>query len=99
MLLAGSQSWANNGTANLSISGSVTGSGSPTLTNNGTGSGVLQFGGPIASSVTKLVQNSATSNLALRNPANSFANLEIKKGTVEMGNGGTVLGTGAVTLG
>ena len=98
-MLAGSQSWANNGTGLLLINNTVSGSGSPTLTNNGTGSGAVQVGGVIASSVIKVVQDSATSELSLRNAANAFSILEVKKGTVATGNGDNALGVTWATLG
>jgi fibronectin-binding autotransporter adhesin len=97
IIVAGSQSWANNGTGTVLILNSVSGTGSPTLTNNGTGSGQVALAGSWDSSVTKIVQDSATSQLALRNgfSANTFAGIvEIKKGTVSIGNGATNLGTG-----
>jgi autotransporter-associated beta strand protein len=103
--LNNSQSWTNNSSSNLIISGTVSGTGSPTLTNNGTGSGSVSIAGTLGSSVTKVVQDSATSTLLLRNGGgnNAFGSLEIKKGTVGFGNGGsfgaTNLGAGTVTLG
>ena len=105
IIVAGSQSWANNGTGNVLIVNSVSGTGSPTLTNNGTGSGIVLIAGTLGSSVTKVVQDSATSTLSLRNgfTHNTFGSLEIKKGTVSFGNsplfGATNLGAGTVTLG
>lgn len=95
----GSQSWANNSGNLFLVSSNVGGSGSPTLTNASTGTGAVQFGGIIAAGVTKIVQNSATSQLNLRNPSNAFGNLEIWKGTVGIGNGGAAYGNGAVTIG
>jgi autotransporter-associated beta strand protein len=95
--VAGSQSWAINGTRNVLIVNSVSGTGSPTLTNNGTGSGIMVLSGFLDSSVTRIVQDSATSQLNLRNgnSVNTFAGIvEIKKGTVSIGNGATNLGTG-----
>jgi autotransporter-associated beta strand protein len=103
--LNGNQSWTNNSSSLLTIHNNVSGTGSPTLTNNGTGSGSVSIAGTLGSSVTKVVQDSATSNLLLRNGVglNAFGSLEVKKGTVEFGNGATNgaanLGAGTVTLG
>ena len=105
--LAGSQSWANNGVGSVIINNTVSGSGSPTLTNNGTGStgtSYIQIQNAIASSVSKIVQNSATSELRLRSEGNAFGSLEVRKGRVRCGNAQGVtgpgpLGAGTVTLG
>jgi uncharacterized repeat protein (TIGR02543 family) len=102
--LAGSQSCANNGTAYVLINNTVSGSGNPTLTNNGTGSNYIQFQTAITNSVTKVVQDSATSPLRLRDARNAFGSLEVKKGLVRCANAqGTTgpgpLGAGTVTLG
>ena len=57
IIVAGSQSWANNGTGNVLIVNSVSGTGSPTLTNNGTGSGIMALAGFLDSSITRIVQD------------------------------------------
>jgi autotransporter-associated beta strand protein len=97
--LVGSQSWANNGSQNIVVWNGVSGTGSPTFTNNGTGTGSVAFLGSIASSVSKIVQDSATSQLALRG-TNSFAGgVEVKQGDLFFGNTSSNLGTGTLTLG
>jgi autotransporter-associated beta strand protein len=97
LILSGNQSFANN-SSTLAIISSVGGSGSPTLTNSGTGTGAVQISGLITNTVSKVVQDSATSPLNLR-ANNSFAGgVEIRQGLVEMGQS-VSLGTGTVTLG
>jgi len=97
--LAGSQSWANNGSQNIVVWNGVNGTGSPTFTNNGTGTGSWNFQGSIASSVSKIVQDSATSQLGLRG-TNSFAGgVEVKQGDLFFGSRSNNLGTGTLTLG
>jgi autotransporter-associated beta strand protein len=101
VIFSGSQSIANNGTGKIMINNAVTGTSSPTLTNNGTGTGMVEFvySASINSTVSNIVQDSATSTLALRsNNSASFAGgIVIKKGTLKIGNN-TNLGTGASTL-
>jgi autotransporter-associated beta strand protein len=102
LTLAGSQSIANNSSSKLAIAGTVSGSSSPTLTNNGTGTGVVEFAFPaaIGSTVTKLVQDSATSTLALRTGSPLFTGgVEVRKGTLAFGNSPDNLGSGTLTLG
>jgi autotransporter-associated beta strand protein len=84
-------------------------SGSGSLTNNGTGANTngtsyIQIQYAIASSVTKVVQDSATSELRLRDAGSAFGSLEVRKGTVRCANAQAVsgpgpLGAGTVTLG
>jgi autotransporter-associated beta strand protein len=105
LTLNGSQSWANNGTQPINVRGAVTGLGSPTFTNNGTGTGGVGFGSPegINNTVNKFVQDSATSTLSLRagsNIANTFSGgVEVRQGTLLFGNADRNLGTGTLTLG
>ena len=103
VIFAGSQNIANNGSGNIYLYNNLTGTGSPTITNNGSGTGSFLVGGngAINNTVSKFVQDSATSSLRLRNiGGNTFAGgVEIKKGTVNFGNNASNLGTGTVTLG
>ena len=103
VVFAGSQSIANNGSGNIFFNNNVAGTGSPTITNNGTGTGQVIFGGSdvINNTVSRFVQDSATSSLRLRNVGlNTFSGgVEIKKGTLNFGNSSSNLGTGTVTLG
>jgi autotransporter-associated beta strand protein len=99
--LVGSQSWANNGTQEIVVQNGVSGDGSPNLifTNSGTGTGGVRFVGSIANSVSKLVQDSATSRLILRNTNAFTGGVEVKQGVLAFGNAGNNLGTGTLTLG
>jgi autotransporter-associated beta strand protein len=102
VVFAGSQSIANNGSGGIIIINNVTGTGSPTITNNGTGTGIVTFlsgPGSVNNTVSKFVQDSATSMLSLRNINTFTGGVEIKKGTVNFGNNATNLGTGTLTLG
>ncbi|MBM4011557.1 MAG: hypothetical protein FJ286_09280 [Planctomycetes bacterium] len=100
--LAGSQSIAANGSGGISFANTVAGTGSPTLSNNGTGTGYVGLGA-LQSTVGKVVQNSATSSLGLRANNSAFAgDLEILKGKVLIGTSATNLGSatlGKVVLG
>jgi autotransporter-associated beta strand protein len=97
--LVGSQSWANNGSQNIVVPNTVSGSGSPTFTNSGTGTGGVRFTSIISNTVSKFVQDSATSPLSLR-AAGSFAGgVEVKQGVLNFGNNSINLGTGTLTLG
>lgn len=103
--LNGSQSWANNGSRPIRVRGAVTGTGNPTLTNNGTGTGDVAFGPGLGidTTVNKFVQDSATSTLFLRSGftiANTFSGgVEVRQGTLHFGNADSNLGTGTLTLG
>ena len=102
IVLNNSQSWTNNSSSNLTITGTVSGTGSTTLTNNGTGTNFVSLAGALQSTVGKIVQNSATSTLSLRGDNSAFTgNVEILKGTLRIGNNANNLGTtaGQVTLG
>jgi autotransporter-associated beta strand protein len=105
LTLNGSQSWINNGSQRIAVHGAVTGLGSPTFTNNGTGTGGVLFTSPegINSTVNKFVQDSATSILSLRagsNIGNAFSGgVEVRQGTLQFGNADSNLGTGTLTLG
>jgi autotransporter-associated beta strand protein len=105
LTLNGSQSWINNGNRRIVVWGAVTGSGSPTLTNSGTGTGGLTFaaGVGINTTVNKIVQDSATSTLFLRggfDTANTFSGgVEVRQGLLQFGNAASNLGTGTLTLG
>jgi len=97
-----SQSITNDSSSQLSINNNVAGSGSPTLTNNGTGSGAVALG-VLQGSVGKVVQDSATSTLFMRANNTAFTgDLEILKGTVFIGTQANNLGSataGKVILG
>jgi fibronectin-binding autotransporter adhesin len=72
-----------------------------TITNIGTGTGMVEFSGAIGSNVTGVVQNSATSQLRFVGNK-SFGSLVINAGSVEGEHGAgatTSLGLGTVTLG
>ena len=86
--LAGSQNITNNGTGQITFSSAISGSGSPTITNNGTGTGIVRFNGGVASSVTKVIQNSSTSKLQINGDSNKQFNsdVEVTLGTVEVLN-------------
>jgi autotransporter-associated beta strand protein len=95
LTLAGSQSIANNSSGNITINNNVGGTGSPALTNNGSGSGYVGMGA-LQATVGRVVQDSATSTLGLR--ANNSAyngNVEIRKGTVSIGTSSNNLGNAA----
>jgi autotransporter-associated beta strand protein len=96
---AGSQSIANNGSGSIRIFNTVGGTGSPTITNNGTGTATVSFSNVINSTVSKFVQDSATSMLSFRGTSASTGGVEVKKGTLNFGNNAANLGTGTVTLG
>jgi autotransporter-associated beta strand protein len=102
LVLAGNQSIANNGTANININNTVAGTGSPTFTNNGTGTGYVGMG-TLLSTVGRMVQDSATSTLGLRAANNSgFAgHVDVLQGTVLIGTSPNNLGSaaGQVNLG
>ena len=93
--LAGSQSISNNGTGQMTFSSAISGSGSPTITNNGTGTGIVRFNSTVASSVTKVIQNSSTSKLQIGSIFSS--NLEVTLGTVELVSQNTIP-TGSVVV-
>jgi fibronectin-binding autotransporter adhesin len=99
---SGSQNITNNSSSSLFINNNVAGSGTPTLTNNGTGSNYVGMG-VLQATVGKVVQNSATSTLGLRNNNTAFTgDVEILKGTVAIGNSANNLGSataGKVVLG
>jgi autotransporter-associated beta strand protein len=100
--LVGSQSWANNGSQNIIVWNGVSGSGSPTITNNGTGTGVVRFlalNSIISDTVSKFVQDSATSPLSLRAVGSFAGGVEVKQGVLNFGNNPNNLGTGTLTLG
>ena len=98
--LNGSQSWANNGSGQIVVQNAVSGSSSPTFTNSGTGTGGVRFAGTIANTVSKFVQDSATSRLMLRASSSLFAGgVEVKQGVLNFGNHSSNLGTGTLTLG
>ena len=102
IVLNNSQSWTNNSSSNLTITGTVSGTGSTTLTNNGTGTNFVSLAGALQSTVGKIVQDSATSTLSLRGTSTAFTgNVEILKGTLRIGSNANNLGTsaGQVTLG
>ena len=100
LTLAGSQSITNNSSSSISIgtssgTGLLAGTGSPTLTNTGTGTGRVLMFVSIDSTVSKIVQDSATSELWLRAPNASFTgDVEIRKGTLNIGSNNGNLGTG-----
>ena len=95
LTLSANQSISNNSTSNLTISSTVGGSGSPTLTNNGTGANYIGMG-TLQSTVGKVVQNSETSVLGLRANNSAFTgDLEILKGKVLIGNVAGNLGSGS----
>ena len=100
--LAGSQSIAANGSGGISFNNTVAGTGNPTLTNNGTGTGYVGLG-TLQSTVSKVVQNSGTSTLGLRANNSGFTgDLEILKGKVLIGTSANNLGSatsGKVVLG
>ncbi|MCX6980152.1 MAG: autotransporter-associated beta strand repeat-containing protein [Verrucomicrobia bacterium] len=80
----------------------MAGTGSTTLTNNGSGTNTVRLNGGLLSTVGKIVQNSATSTLWLRGDNNAFTGtIEILKGTLFTGNSASSFGTtaGQVTLG
>jgi hypothetical protein len=101
LTLAGSQRIAANGSGGIAIVNTVAGIGSPTLTNNGTGTGFVNMGA-VQATVGKIVQNSATSTLGLRANNSGFGgNVEILKGKVLIGTSANNLGStaGQVILG
>ena len=90
-----SQSITNNSSSTLSINNNVQGSNNPTITNNGTGANYVGMGA-LQATVGKVVQNSETSTLGLRNNNASFAgDLEILKGKVSIGTNANNLGSAA----
>lgn len=93
----------NNSSSNLNINNRVQSNavGGATIINNGTGTGYVGMG-DLRVSVTKIVQNSATSVLGLRQNSSTFAGtVDILKGTVLIGTHANNLGTnaGQVNLG
>jgi uncharacterized repeat protein (TIGR02543 family) len=99
--LAGSQRIAANGSGGISFSNTIAGTGSPTLTNVGTGTGYVGLG-TLQSTVGRIVQDSATSKLGLRANNSGFTGgVEIRKGTVLIGTHPSNLGasTSIVILG
>jgi len=92
----------DNGSGNITDSGSINHNGN--ITNSGVGSGTTTISGSIGANVGTVTQNSATSTLALTG-ANTFAGgLFVNTGTVTnnavtdatfMGSGTTTLGTAA----
>jgi uncharacterized repeat protein (TIGR02543 family) len=101
LVLAGSQSIAANGSGGITINNTVSGTGSPTLTNSGTGANYVGMG-TLQGTVGKIVQNSATSTLGLRANNSGFGgNVEILKGKVLIGTHANNLGStaGQVILG
>ena len=68
-----------------------------TITNSGTGGSVV-ISGAIGSSVTGVIENSATSALTLSGN-NAFNGLTIKSGTVIGSTSANAFGTGSITLG
>jgi autotransporter-associated beta strand protein len=99
--LAGSQRIAANGSGGISFNNTLAGTGSPTLTNAGTGTGYVGLG-TLQSTVARVVQDSAGSKLGLRNNNSAFTGgVEIRKGTVMIGTHANNLGAAAsiVTLG
>jgi autotransporter-associated beta strand protein len=95
IILAGSQSITNNGSGLITFTNRIAGSGSPTITNNGTGTGTVRLSAGTLSSVTKVIQNSATSKLELGGSFNS--DLEVTAGTVEL-VGQSVIPTGSILV-
>ena len=99
--LAGSQRIAANGSGGISFNNTIAGTGSPTLTNAGAGTGYVGLG-TLQSTVARVVQDSAGSKLGLRNNNSAFTGgVEIRKGTVMIGTHANNLGGAAsiVTLG
>jgi uncharacterized repeat protein (TIGR02543 family) len=104
--LTKNQSIAANGSGNINIVNNVSSriigeEGNWTLTNNGTGSGTVSMG-TLQSSMGKIVQDSATSQLNLRANNSAFTRgVEIRKGTLLIGTYNNNLGTAdsTVTLG
>ena len=98
-------SWSNVGDITLNANGAgaiglATGivNNIGTVTNSGLGNGSILISAAIGTSVTGVIQDSATSPLIL-NSANTFTGgLKIQQGTVQVGNAAGV-GAGLVTLG
>jgi len=93
----------NNSSSNLNINNRVQSNavGGATIINNGTGTGYVGMG-DLRGTVAKIVQNSATSVLGLRQNSSTFAGtVDILKGTVLIGTHANNLGTnaGQVNLG
>jgi uncharacterized repeat protein (TIGR02543 family) len=83
---AGSQGIAANHSGGISIINNMSGAGTPTITNNGTGAGLTILAGALQSTIGRLVQDSFTSVLSLRgNNINFNGSVEIIKGTLAIG--------------
>jgi autotransporter-associated beta strand protein len=103
IVLNGDQTWQNDGSKATFINEFDNFSGTnSTLTHTGTGAGRLQFAGTKAiTGSIKFVQDSATSDLWLRQSGNSdySGGVEVRNGVLAFGTSNTNLGTGTLTLG
>ena len=93
-----SQNWANNGTAELLINGTVTGNFTPTLTNNGTGSGNVHIAGALQSNVGSVVQNSVSSRLVLSGTNLQNGATSVNAGTLTVAGTGSINNTSALNV-